>query len=225
MPVRPQKTPSRKSAKAPHALEIDISAPPLQPDTAAPATLDECRRCELWKHATHGVPGEGPRHASLMLIGEQPGDQEDLAGRPFVGPAGKILDRALAATGIDRKTVYLTNAVKHFKWEPRGKRRLHKTPDQREIRACSYWLDQELDQEHPQVIVALGATALKAVMGTGKVTLGSMLGKPIQHDGRWVVATYHPSYVLRIPDEKAREAVFEELVRALKMAVDLTRKH
>jgi uracil-DNA glycosylase len=206
-------------ARAGAALHIDPADIPTEP--AAPASLDECRRCELWKNATHGVPGEGPAHAGLMVVGEQPGDQEDLAGLPFVGPAGKLLDHALEKAGIERKSVYVTNAVKHFKWEPRGKRRIHKTPAQREIAACAYWLDHEVENVQPQVIVALGATALKAVLHTGKVTLGAMLGKPVQQDGRWVVATYHPSYVLRIPDEDAKAAAFKEIVRALHLAAGL----
>jgi uracil-DNA glycosylase len=184
----------------------------------APSTLDRCRRCDLWQHASQAVGGVGPKRARIMLVGEQPGDQEDLAGKPFVGPAGQLLDRALEQAGIDRRKVYLTNAVKHFKWEPRGKRRWHKTPAQREIEACSYWLAQELAQEQPEVIVALGSTALKAVLGTSHVTLKDTLGKPIRHDGRWVVTVYHPSYVLRVPDEDMKAQAMAVMVDGLKLA-------
>jgi probable DNA metabolism protein len=186
-----------------------------------PASLDQCRRCDLWQYATQAVPGEGPKRAKIMLVGEQPGDQEDLAGHPFVGPAGKLLDRVCEAAGVERRTLYLTNAVKHFKWEPRGKRRLHKTPAQREIEACGYWLDKELAQVRPAVIVALGTTALKAVLGTSHVTLKDTLGRPLRHAGRWVVTIYHPSYVLRVPDAAAKEQAFATMVDGLKLAQQL----
>jgi DNA polymerase len=153
-----------------------------------------------------------------MLVGEQPGDQEDLAGAPFVGPAGPLLDGVLAEAGLDRAKVYLTNAVKHFKWEPRGKRRLHKTPAQREIEACGYWLDKELAQVRPDVIVALGSTALKAVLGTPNVTLKDTLGKPIRHGGRWVVTVYHPSYVLRVPGAESKALARAAMVDGIQLA-------
>ena len=156
-----------------------------------------------------------------MFVGEQPGDQEDLAGQPFVGPAGKLLDRVCEAAGVDRDTIYVTNAVKHFKWEPRGKRRLHKTPVQREIEACHYWLDKELASVKPTVIVALGATALKSVLRTANVTLKDSLGKPLRHEGHWVVTTYHPSYVLRVPGEDAKRDAFNTMVEGIKLAHDL----
>jgi probable DNA metabolism protein len=197
---------------------IPIAAAAEQPGPDQPSSLDQCRRCDLWQHATQAVGGEGPRRARIMLVGEQPGDQEDLAGKPFVGPAGKLLDRACAQAGVDRRTLYLTNAVKHFKWEPRGKRRLHKTPAQREIDACSYWLDKELAAVQPDVIVALGTTALKALLGTSHVTLKDTLGQPIRHQGRWVVTIYHPSYVLRVPDKAAKEQAFAVMVEGLKLA-------
>ncbi|WP_151632029.1 UdgX family uracil-DNA binding protein [Noviherbaspirillum aerium] len=197
---------------------IAIEAADAQPRRDEPTSLDQCRRCELWERATQGVPGSGPTDARIMLVGEQPGDQEDLAGHAFVGPAGKLLDDVFAQAGLQRDTVYLTNAVKHFRWEPRGKRRLHKTPDQRHINACNYWLEQEIGGIGPSVIVALGATALKSLMHTSKVTLNSMLGKPMQHEGRWLVTTYHPSYVLRVPDEQLRAAAFADMVRALQTA-------
>jgi DNA polymerase len=189
-----------------------------QPQGAGPATLDQCRRCELWRNATQAVGGAGPKRARIMLVGEQPGDQEDLAGAPFVGPAGQLLDAVLDEAGLDRRKVYLTNAVKHFKWEPRGKRRLHKTPAQREIEACSYWLDQELAQVRPDVIVALGSTALKAVLGTPNVTLKDTMGKPIRHGGRWVVTVYHPSYVLRVPGAESKALARAAMVDGIRLA-------
>jgi DNA polymerase len=181
-------------------------------------TLNQCRRCELWRNATQGVPGEGPRRASVMLVGEQPGDQEDLAGKPFVGPAGHLLDRALQAAGLARGEVYVTNAVKHFKWEPRGKRRMHKTPAQREIDACMLWLDEEIAQVQPEVLVALGSTALKSLMKSSKVSLTKLMDETITSGDRHIIATYHPSYALRVPGEEARAAAFERMVQALKRA-------
>jgi len=200
---------------------IPIAAEDAQPERQQPSKLDECRRCELWQFATQAVPGAGPKKARIMFVGEQPGDQEDLAGQPFVGPAGKLLDQVCEAAGVDRSTIYVTNAVKHFKWEPRGKRRLHKTPVQREIEACHYWLEKELAQVKPDVIVALGATALKSVLRTANVTLKASLGKPMQVDGRWVVTTYHPSYVLRVPSEEAKHEAFSTMVAGLKLAHEL----
>ncbi|HEU4376483.1 MAG TPA: UdgX family uracil-DNA binding protein, partial [Telluria sp.] len=197
---------------------IPIAADQAQPQRQAPSTLDQCRRCELWQHATQAVGGAGPKRARIMLVGEQPGDQEDLAGKPFVGPAGQLLDEVLAEAGIERRAVYLTNAVKHFKWEPRGKRRLHKTPAQREIEACGYWLDQELAQVRPDVVVALGSTALKAVLGTSHATLKDTLGQPIRHGGRWVVTVFHPSYVLRVPDEAMKAQARAAMVDGLRLA-------
>jgi DNA polymerase len=203
---------------------IPIAPEQAQPERQQPHTLDECRRCELWEHATQAVPGEGAKKARIMLVGEQPGDQEDLQGHPFVGPAGALLDRALAQAGVDRSTVYVTNAVKHFKWEPRGKRRLHKTPAQKEILACHYWLEGELEQVGPRVVVALGSTALKAVLEDSHAALKDYMDQPVQHAGRWVVATYHPAYVLRVPgaDEKARAlaAMVEALRAAAKIAYE-----
>jgi len=200
---------------------IPITPEAAQPERQQPSKLDECRRCELWEFATQAVPGAGPKRARIMFVGEQPGDQEDLAGLPFVGPAGQLLDRVCAAAGVDRDTIYVTNAVKHFKWEPRGKRRLHKTPAQREIEACHYWLDKELAHVKPTVIVALGATALKSVLRTANVTLKNSLGKPLRHEGHWVVTTYHPSYVLRVPSEEAKREAFSIMVDSLKLAHEL----
>jgi DNA polymerase len=186
-----------------------------------PATLDECRRCDLWQHATQPVGGAGSKRARIMLVGEQPGDQEDIAGAPFVGPAGKLLDRVCDEAGVDRRTLYVTNAVKHFKWEPRGKRRMHKTPAQREIEACSYWLEKELAQVKPRVVVALGTTALKSILGTSHVTLKDTIGQALRHEGRWVVTIYHPSYVLRVPDDAAKKAAFKVMVDGLRLAQSL----
>jgi DNA polymerase len=200
---------------------IPISAEAAQPDREQPSKLDECRRCELWQYATQAVGGEGSKRAPIMVVGEQPGDQEDLAGKPFVGPAGKLLDRVFAQAEVDRKAIYLTNAVKHFKWEPRGKRRLHKTPVQREIEACHYWLEKELAAVKPKVIVAMGSTALKSVMRKGAVTLKDFLGKPVRVDGCWVVTIYHPSYVLRVPDEASKQEAFSVMVKGLKRAYEL----
>lgn len=174
------------------------------------AAAKECRACGLWRRATQTVFGEGARKAELMLIGEQPGDAEDLAGYPFVGPAGKLLDHALEDVGIDRAGVYVTNVVKHFKWEPRGKRRIHKKPNAREIAACRPWLDTEIALVKPQAIVCLGATAAQALLGRQfKVTAdrGRFITSPL---APLVLATVHPSSILRAPDEEARR---EELKR------------
>jgi DNA polymerase len=168
------------------------------------AAAKDCRACDLWRHATQTVFGEGARKAQLMLIGEQPGDAEDLAGRPFVGPAGKLLDRALEDAGIDRASVYVTNVVKHFKWEPRGKRRIHKKPNAREIAACRPWLDTEVALVKPRAIVCLGATAAQALLGRQfKVTAerGAFIASPL---APLVLATVHPSSILRAPDDEAR---------------------
>jgi probable DNA metabolism protein len=197
---------------------IPIAPAQAQPQREAPTSLDECRRCDLWRAATQAVGGAGPRDARIMVVGEQPGDQEDLAGEPFVGPAGKLLDQAFAQASLERRAVYLTNAVKHFKWEPRGKRRLHKTPAQREVEACAHWLDAELAEVRPDVIVALGSTALKAVLGNPHATLKDTLGRPITHQGRWVVTVYHPSYVLRVPDAALKRQAFEVMVEGFRMA-------
>jgi probable DNA metabolism protein len=203
---------------------IPIAPADAQPERQQPSKLDECRRCDLWQYATQAVGGAGPKKAQIMLVGEQPGDQEDLAGEAFIGPAGKLLDRVFEAAGLERREIYLTNAVKHFKWEPRGKRRLHKTPAQREVEACHYWLDKELASVKPKVIVALGATALKSVLGSGSAKLGESLGKAIRHEDRWVVTVYHPSYILRVPDEEAKHQAFQVMVDGLKLAQQLLKR-
>jgi uracil-DNA glycosylase family protein len=174
-----------------------------------------CRRCDLWQRATQSVFGEGPEDASLVLVGEQPGDSEDVAGRPFVGPAGRVLDRALHAVGIDRTRVYVTNVVKHFKWEPRGKRRLHSKPNGAEIDACRFWLDHEIATLRPNVLVCLGATAAQAILGPHfrvTKTRGSWMPSPLAPN---VLATVHPSSILRERDESKREAAFQGLVADL----------
>jgi uracil-DNA glycosylase len=195
----------------------------ISPDQQ-PEHLDQCRRCILWEAATQAVPGAGPQHASLMLVGEQPGDQEDLQGKPFVGPAGALLDRALDEAGVDRSQVYVTNAVKHFKWEPRGKRRLHKTPAQREVEACHYWIERELAEHDPKVVVALGVTALKSILQKPTVKLQASMGDAIEHDGRLVIATFHPSYALRSPDAATRESAYRAIVEAFRHAHRLIEK-
>jgi uracil-DNA glycosylase family protein len=196
-------------AKRPPKSAADFIPPRPTLKTAREASKG-CRGCDLWKIGTQTVFGEGPRGATLMLIGEQPGDAEDLSGHPFVGPAGKLLDRALADAGIDRTAVYVTNAVKHFKWEPRGKRRIHKKPRASEVGACRPWLDTEIALVKPRVIVCLGATAAQALLGSAfKVTQhrGKVVPSPL---AARVLATVHPSSILRAPDDEARR---EELKR------------
>jgi|SRR6516162_4998983 DNA polymerase len=184
--------------------------------------LNRCRRCDLWKHATQGVPGEGSHKARILLVGEQPGDEEDVAGRPFVGPAGRLLRELIERAGIDPELVFITNAVKHFSFEPRGKRRIHKTPTQREVAACQYWLQQEITRIKPKVIVTLGATALGAIVGK-RMSITDARGAGLRHiSGVQVVATYHPSAALRAPDDEERariaDAIVDDLVRAAKLA-------
>jgi uracil-DNA glycosylase len=195
------------------------TAKPFLPERITLATLAEavqgCRGCDLYRNATQAVFGEGVPDAEVMLVGEQPGDQEDLRGRPFVGPAGKLLDRGLERAGIDRDDVYVTNAVKHFKFEPRGKRRIHRKPDLAEIAACRPWLEAELDQVRPQVLVCLGATAAQSLLGrTFRVTRqrGTFVDSPLAPA---VTATVHPSSILRAADAEAREAEFEAFVADL----------
>lgn len=188
---------------------------------AVAAAAQVCRRCDLWRDATQGVSGEGDPRASLMFVGEQPGDQEDLAGRPFVGPAGQVFDAALAEAGVSRDRTWITNAVKHFKHEPRGKRRIHKTPNGGEVTACRWWLDAERRLVRPRVIVALGATAAQAVMGKA-TPIGANRGKPLQlPDQAQAVVTYHPSFLLRLPDAAARGRVHAEFVEDLRLAGEL----
>ena len=177
-----------------------------------------CRDCPLWEHATQTVFGEGDAHAKMMLVGEQPGDAEDRAGHPFIGPAGRILDAALADAGIDRDATYVTNAVKHFKWEPRGKRRLHKTPAQREIDACRQWLEREIGTVRPAVIVCLGATAAKSLLGPA-FRITRQRGKVQRREGLPdLVPTFHPSYLLRLKDRPGEEEAHRQFVADLRIA-------
>ena len=183
-----------------------------------------CRACPLWKDATQTVFGEGPQAAQLMLVGEQPGDKEDLAGKPFVGPAGQMLDRALEEAGIDRNKVYVTNAVKHFKFVPRGKIRLHQKPNAAEIKACRPWYERELAAIKPALVVAMGATAAQSVFG--KITpINKNRGRPIDlADGIKALVTVHPSYLLRLPDADARAREYKLFVDDFKIAAALLRK-
>ena len=180
--------------------------------------LDGCRRCELWERATQAVPGRGGKQPRVMLVGEQPGDEEDKRGAPFVGPAGMLLRRAIAEAGLDLSDVYLTNAVKHFYWEPRGPRRIHKTPAQRHIDACRAWLEKEIARLAPCVIVTLGSTALKGVTGS-RATVGAARQETLVHpSGATILASYHPSAALRAPDAEAREKLFATIVGDLRRA-------
>jgi uracil-DNA glycosylase family protein len=184
------------------------------------AGIARCRGCPLWERATQAVCGEGGAKARVMLVGEQPGDQEDLTGKPFVGPAGRVLDEALEKAGVDRKDVYVTNAVKHFSWEPRGKRRMHKTPAQQEVAACLDWLLGEIRLITPRVIVCLGGTAVRALLGP-KVKVLANRGKFF--DSEWgpkILVTVHPSSILRVPPEDRAQA-FELLVKDLARIRDL----
>jgi uracil-DNA glycosylase family protein len=176
----------------------------------ARAAVQGCRRCPLYEHATQAVFGEGPQNAEVMFVGEQPGDQEDLAGKPFVGPAGQLFDKALEKIGIDRRRVYVTNAVKHFKFEPRGKKRIHSKPNAGEIQACRFWVNLEREFVRPKLVVALGATAVTSLMGKA-ASITSLRGKKIElPDGGTLLVTVHPSYLLRMPD---RDKAAEEMKR------------
>jgi uracil-DNA glycosylase len=196
----------------PKAIRAALERKPAPSDS-----LQECRRCDLWERATQAVAGEGPRSAKIMLVGEQPGDLEDLRGHPFIGPAGELLDGLLLKAGLDRSAIYVTNAVKHFSWEPRGKRRIHKRPTVSQMTACNVWLQEEISQLKPRVIVALGATAVRAVTGA-QGSIEALRGKPVAHPGGGVVlVTYHPSAILRAPAEQAdnfREKLLEDLQQA-----------
>jgi DNA polymerase len=197
------------------------AAPLIPPGPTLPELREAaagCKACDLWKCGTQTVFGEGPGGASVMLVGEQPGDREDLAGRPFVGPAGALLNDALAAAGISREEAYVTNAVKHFKWEPRGKRRIHKKPNAAEIQACLPWLEAEIGLIRPKVIVCLGATAAQALLGkTFRVTRqrGELI-RSAQFPPAWLLATVHPSSILRAPDEETRRKENARFIEDLK---------
>jgi uracil-DNA glycosylase family protein len=182
-----------------------------------------CTSCDLYKHATQVVMGEGPPHAALFFVGEQPGDQEDLSGRPFVGPAGKVFDEALSEAGIAREEVYVTNAVKHFKWVPRGNRRIHAKPTAGEVKACRPWLEAELELVKPRIIVCLGATAAQSLMGPKfKVTVER--GKFFETQwAPWLTATIHPSAILRMPEEAMKEEARAQLVEDLRRVAERVR--
>jgi len=213
----------KTSARKTDAVDGEFGQAPV-PDTdrlsEVEAASKRCTACPLYKNGTQTVFGGGPKRAPMMLIGEQPGDYEDVAGKPFVGPAGKMMDRALEDAGIDRKQVYVTNAVKHFKWEPRGKRRIHKKPNSREIAACRPWLEAELRLVKPKLVVCMGATAAQTIFGPtfrvtrerGKVLTSSELAPKI-------VATVHPSSLLRAPDEESRKREYAAFVADLKVAL------
>ena len=188
--------------------------------------VQQCTACDLWEKATQAVFGEGPPKASVMFVGEQPGDQEDLQGRPFVGPTGQMLDDALAEVGIPREAVYVTNAVKHFRWEPRGKKRLHKPPSLLQMKACFPWLQEELRLVKPKAVVCLGATAAKSLLGPAfRITTqrGEVYETP---HAPWVLATYHPAAIVRMPDpDKRREAralFHEDLEKVARRLRDLS---
>ena len=199
---------------------LETSAAEYLPEKRSLPALREaskkCKGCDLWTKGTQTVFGEGASHARVLFVGEQPGDKEDLSGKPFVGPAGALLDRALVEAGIDRKEVYVTNAVKHFNWEPRGKRRIHKTPSAMHIAACRPWLDAEIAAVKPRVIVCLGATAAQSLLGkTFKVT--QRRGELIASDvAPFILATVHPSSILRAPDEESRHEEFGKFVEDLR---------
>ncbi len=208
---------------APKAAKLSTMGPVITTPKAGATPLQvlaqqaaECRRCPLWEPATQVVFGEGPADARIMMVGEQPGDQEDLAGRPFIGPAGQLLDRAMAEAGLDRQAIYMTNAVKHFKFIPRGKRRIHEKPGTTEIVACKIWLDFERHEIRPALTVMLGATAARAVLGR-TITISRERSRPIALEGNTQgFVTVHPSYLLRLPDEDARAREYAAFVADLK---------
>jgi uracil-DNA glycosylase len=217
------------------SAEASAAAENLRTPRAVARALDEivaatdspqtCQRCTLWQRATQAVLGEGPKDARVMLIGEQPGDEEDLRGRAFVGPAGRVLDDALRQAGVARGSLYVTNSVKHFKWEPRGKRRLHAKPNQQEIHACNSWLQREISEVAPRVIVAMGATALRAVTGLTLTIEAARHSDLRAANGALVIATYHPSAILRAPDERKEHlmsSLVEDLTRAGRLSGPLS---
>ena len=218
VPQRAETMISRSHSQHLPASEWHEATPPETRDlNKLRAAAAKCTACPLYKNATQTVFGEGAAHADVVFVGEQPGDFEDREGRPFVGPAGQLLNRALEEAGIDRKKVYVTNAVKHFKWEPRGKRRIHKTPSSRDIAACRPWLHAELDALQPRVLVALGGTSAKSLLGSDVRVLRDR-GQIFKSDfSKRTVVTVHPSSLLRTPDEAARAAAYEKFVRDLRV--------
>ena len=219
----------KKSGQTTKAVELLTPVFPIASNLATVGELrsaaKDCKACDLWKDATQTVFGEGPSTASIMLVGEQPGDQEDQSGRPFVGPAGKLLEKALEAAGINRNETYVTNVVKHFKWaaDERGKRRIHKKPVSVEIRACRPWIEAELRVVRPRILVCLGATAAQALLGK-EIRVSEKRGQLIESSlAPFATATVHPSSILRAPDERSRQAQMEEFVRDLKAVAKLLR--
>ena len=204
--------------------ELFDTAAPLVPEGPLEAVREaaaDCRACDLWKLGTQTVFGEGGERSTVMFVGEQPGNDEDLAGRPFVGPAGRLFDRALEEAGIDRAEAYVTNAVKHFKWEPRGKRRIHQKPNWSEMTACRPWLEAEIDRVKPRVVVALGATAAQTMLGK-QFRVTKQRGVPVDSPlAPVVVATVHPSSILRAADDRAREEAMADLVSDLRTVARL----
>jgi DNA polymerase len=211
---------AKRSRTPPRQSAASFLPDPLTLETARAAS-QSCRGCDLWKNATQTVFGEGARRADVMLIGEQPGNSEDLEGHPFVGPAGRVLDRALEAAGIERKKTYVTNVVKHFKWEPRGKVRLHKKPNSKEIGACRPWLEAEIELVKPRVVVALGATAAQALLGKD-FRVSREHGRFVESElAPYVTATVHPSSILRQRTDEEREQAMASLVDDLRRVRDV----
>ena len=208
----------------PKDLQLDLGDPAITSLQELAKAEAGCTRCPLYQHATQVVPGEGRKHSHLMLVGEQPGDKEDLAGKPFVGPAGRILDQALADAGIPRADAFVTNAVKHFKFEPRGKRRLHKRPNTYEIERCRIWLETERAIVKPLAIIALGATAARSLFGK-TVTIGATRGQSLHlSDGTAAFVTIHPSYLLRIEHEADKKREYAHFVADLRQAAKILAK-
>jgi len=214
----PEAEPLDESPRPPDRPPLGPVVLPVHADTQLREVSHEagdCRRCPLYEPASQTVFGEGPGDASVLFVGEQPGDQEDIIGRPFVGPAGQIMDRAMEEAGIDRRTIYITNAVKHFKFSPRGKRRIHQTPEAPEIQACRFWLDVERVQVRPKLLVLMGGTAARAVTGR-PVTITRERGRPFRlEDGQMAFVTVHPSFLLRVPDEDAKAREYRAFVQDL----------
>lgn len=202
--------PRKTSGSAKEYFPEKLTLPSLRSAAA------DCKACDLWKRGTQTVFGEGRRRSTVLFVGEQPGNEEDLAGKPFVGPAGRLFDNALDEAGIDRAQTYVTNVVKHFKWEPRGKRRIHKKPNAQEISACRPWLEAEISVVKPKVVVALGATAAQALLGP-KFRVTQQRGEFIESTlAPYVMATVHPSSILRAPDEETRRLEYRRFVNDLK---------
>jgi uracil-DNA glycosylase len=207
-----------------HQPTLDSAAALIPERPTLPALREAaagCKACDLWEKGTQTVFGEGTTKAEVMFVGEQPGNDEDLAGKPFIGPAGKVLDEAMEEAGIDRSLAYVTNVVKHFKWEPRGKRRIHQKPNSAEMAACRPWLDAELGQVKPRVLVCLGSTAAQALLGR-QFRVTKQRGVPVESDlAEYVIATVHPSSILRAPDDDARRIAYEEFVDDLRRVAEL----